>query len=58
MSEKTAKVIDFEAFRSARRIQAPASATQPAPAHAAASPAFVWPMYWVYFPNIYVSSGY
>ena len=58
MSESTAKIIDFEAFRNARRIQTPANATQSPPAPAAAAPAFVWPMYWVYFPNIYVSSGY
>jgi len=67
MSENTAKVVDFEVFRTSRRAQAPAIAAvsmmqcEPAtvPAAVAAQPApLVWPVYWVYFPAVYVSAGF
>ena len=61
MSENTAKILDFENFRNARKGRTPVAATPveaetEAPAMVATRP--VWPVYWVYFPGIYVSSGF
>ncbi|MDI1227140.1 MAG: hypothetical protein PSY14_05610 [bacterium] len=61
MSENTAKVVDFEVFRSSRRAQAPALAAVPmmqceattTPAPVSAQTPLVWPVYWVYFPAVY-----
>ena len=63
MSENTAKILDFAQFRNTRRPLAVVPQSQPEPAAEqqtaplAASP-FVWPVYWVYYPGMYVSSGY
>ena len=56
MSGNTAKILDFEAFRATRQrltvVEAVAAPVEPP----AQSP--VWPVYWVFFPAIYVASGF
>jgi hypothetical protein len=56
MSGNTAKIVDFEAFRTTRQRRAPLTVVETAPVAEAPAPApAAWPVYWVYFPAIYVS---
>ncbi|MEZ0262166.1 MAG: hypothetical protein ACAH80_14255 [Alphaproteobacteria bacterium] len=56
MSGNTAKILDFEAFRATRQRLTVVEAVAPAP-EIAPQPN-VWPVYWVFFPAIYVASGF